>query len=167
MRALTLYRPWGASMLFGPDGGPGPKPIENRTWPPSARMLGQVIALHHGQRYDDEGAAFLAARGWNPDRYPQSRWTGIIGTARIVGFVDKRPGFATQIVCPASTTAHRSVGIAKTVEASPFFFGPVGWLLEERVGFPRPVECLGHQQLWTVPEDLEEEIERVRREIGR
>ena len=51
IRGLTLWRPWDVAMR---DLG---KPIENRDWPPPESVQGQLIALHSGKTWDDDGAS--------------------------------------------------------------------------------------------------------------
>jgi len=43
---LTIIQPWAAAIALGP------KRIENRTWRPSNRMLGEFIAIHAGKKVD-------------------------------------------------------------------------------------------------------------------
>ena len=155
MKALTLHRPWGASMLWGP------KPIENRSWPPPESVIGEVIALHHGLHYDDDGDAFLAKHGWRAKEHEQSCWLGIIGTARVIGYVDGTgPGlrFVTKTPTLGDDAHARERRVVEIFEAGrEFFFGNFGWVLDERLPFLAAIPCLGHQKLWNV-RDLEEEI---------
>ena len=158
MKALTLHRPWGASMLWGP------KPIENRSWPPPESVIGEVIALHHGLKWDDAGALWLSehtdAMSWTRDREGRHRseWIGIIGTARVLGYVDGTGPKLRFVTKDPLTNPGRVKRVVEIFEsARQFFFGDFGWVLDERVGFTQPIPCLGHQKLWNV-RDLEEEI---------
>ena len=42
---------------------------------------------------------------------------------------------------------------------SPWFVGPVGWVLRERTWLPTPVPCKGAQGLWTLPPDVQRGVD--------
>src|SRR5690554_1369660 len=97
MKALTIKAPWAQAIVYGT------KRIENRTWKPHADVIGKRIAIHCGRsRALTENYSGLAARNqllmaWNGPIVPR-RGTittdlgHIIGTARVVGWVDGRVG---------------------------------------------------------------------------
>ena len=119
MKALTLMQPW-ATLIIN-----GPKRIENRTWRPPHDLIGQVIAIHAGKRYDK--ARWLEVRPLADDGHrPETPFLGaILGTARISGVL--------------------------VASSNPWFTGPFGWQLEDIMTLDLPVLCKGAQGLWRVP----------------
>lgn len=104
------------------------KEIENRTWAPPAAMVGRFIAIHAGKTVADDAGRFIR-EVTGIRTAPRNMAMGIIGIARIVEVVMESP--------------------------SPWFVGPVGWRLDQRIALPSPVPCKGAQGLWTVPPDIE------------
>lgn len=126
MLALTIWRPWPWAIFDLP--AEVAKDIENRTWEPPASVIGRFIAIHAGKTEDDENAN-LMIREISGKFPPADSQQGVIGIARIVEVVRESP--------------------------SPWFVGPVGWRLADRMKFIDPVPCRGMQKLWTVPGDIE------------
>jgi hypothetical protein len=98
MKALSIRQPW-AWLIVNRF-----KPVENRTWPTSAR--GDVL-IHAGQVFDVEGlasvlAAFPELKPHLPVQYDLG---GIVGRARVTDCVTQHP--------------------------SPWFVGPYGFVLED------------------------------------
>lgn len=80
IKALTLIRPWGHAIIYGP------KKIENRSWKPPKTIRGKFIYIHSGQKYDKTAVNFMKRRGYNPPD-EKSCPTGIIGLVEITGYV--------------------------------------------------------------------------------
>ena len=141
MRALTLWRPWTWAVCHAG------KRIENRPWRPWLSVMGQEIALHAGKTYDRAGRAFIVGRGYNP---PASLGCpeGIVAVARVRAVFDRTDD--------AGTLARRGLPDAQ----HQWFFGPFGWLLDDVRVLARPIQCRGAQGLWTMPPDVEAEINR-------
>lgn len=100
------------------------KDIENRMWAPPAHMIGRRIAIHAGKKLDDAGEEFISNRLsliYPPNK---SRATGIIGVATIARIV--------------------------TESTSPWFVGPVGWVLEDHIELPEAILVNGAQGLWNL-----------------
>lgn len=137
MYSLTVKQPWATAIArFGKD-------VENRTRRPPAHLIGQRIAIHAGQALDPwrafqcDGARVSAheahlqlwAAGWgathgDSDVPDAGR---IVATARLVGWLGETsqgavPGFES-FVATADTR-------------SPWFTGPVGWVLADVVALP-------------------------------
>ena len=55
MYAINLHRPWATLVALGI------KNVETRSWPAPARLIGQTIAIHAGNR------AFPSSRSCRPD----------------------------------------------------------------------------------------------------
>ena len=64
MKAITLWRPWATMIALGR------KPIEYRTHDRFAWLVGHQIAIHAGQRYDQDGFDYLMESGYE-DLRPQ------------------------------------------------------------------------------------------------
>lgn len=147
MLALTLWRPWDTAILrLG-------KPVENRDWPPPAKLVGKRFALHSGKKFDMDGAAtiFLLAHkdGFSHevirDRIARSEALDsvILGTVKLVRVISK---------------AQPQLGERDPLADSEWFFGDFGWVVEEPFALPRPVPCKGMQGLWTMPPDVEAQV---------
>lgn len=126
---LTLQQPWATAVC---DLG---KRVENRSWCPPAHMMGEVIAIHAGKTFHEDGADWLAARMGRMVRRATVPLGAIVALARIKEVVTERP-------------------------EDPWFVGPFGWVLEDVVALP-PLTCPGRRQLWRVPADVRVEIERL------
>lgn len=163
--ALSLWRPWDEAVLLHT------KACENRGWVPPARMLGQYIALQAAQKYHVQGMeqieAVLRRPGVRADHFNlMSRWHSndsragrIVGVARLVGWLDKRP------LDPAYFNALRDNVVAMPeyrpqvdgLDRDPWWMGPVGWLLVERTPI-EPVLCTGRQGLWRLDAPTEDRV---------
>jgi hypothetical protein len=117
-RALTLWRPWDQAILFGG------KDLENRDWAPWDSIIGKLIAIHAGKKFDHEGAEWMLEKGLYWPATPELCPTGIVGVARVTGAVVK--------------------------SESPWFVGKYGWVLEDVRAFQKPIACPGAQGLWKV-----------------
>lgn len=127
MKALTLWRPWPWAILHGG------KRIENRSWAPPASIVGQVIALHAGKRWDDDGALTIALRSRCMPDDEADHPLGIVGVARVSGFV--------------------------TQSDDPWFVGPCGWTLDSVVALPQPIPVQGAQGLWWLSPEIAAVVE--------
>ena len=135
MKALTLWRPWPWSILYGT------KRIENRRWVPPPSIFARMIALHAGLTWDYDGA--LAIRELCPDLPGSSddHPLGIVGVARVIGVVD--------------SDHHPNLPFGQ----SDWFSGPFAWVLSDVVALPRAIPCKGMQGLWSLPKDVETEVQ--------
>lgn len=143
MRALTLWRPWSDAIVHGP------KRVENRSWAPP--MLGELIAIHAGKKY--------GLGDWKlPDSYvaptKANSPTGIVGVARVVGYLDLRKPGRRRFEASVS----RNLVRLSHLDEDPWWLGPVGWLLEDVVSLPEPIEHPGSLGLWRVPFEVVERI---------
>jgi len=119
MLALTLIQPWAWAICHAG------KRIENRDWPPPARIIGQRIAIHAGKKRDD--AALILSQGIRPPGELPSM--AVVATARVTGVVEKSD--------------------------DRWFVGDYGWLLDEVRVLEVPVQCKGALGLWRLPPDAE------------
>ena len=132
MRALTLKHPWPYAICrLG-------KRIENRTWPPSPKLLavGDWLAIHGGAV--PKGAAIEEAIR----DVMRLEETGRAGRFLPIG----------EVVMPGIVAVCRFGGTVRESD-DPWFNGPIGWLLHELVVLPEAVPCKGAQGLWELPPD--------------
>lgn len=105
------------------------KDVENRTWRPPVSMIGQYLAIHAGQTYDKAGAR------WIEQKFglviPETQGGVIVGVVKLADVV--------------------------TESTSPWFVGPFGWVLAEKVAI-EPVPCSGKLGLWALPDDVLEQV---------
>jgi len=134
MLALTLWRPWPWSILYGS------KRIENRPWFRTS-LVDKRIALHAGLKYDYDGA--VAIRSIHPEMPGSSddHPLGIVGVARVVGVVDR--------------IDHPNLPFGQ----SDWYSGPFAWVLSDIVALPRAIPCKGMQGLWALPPDVEAHVQ--------
>jgi hypothetical protein len=147
--ALTFWRPWPHAILY--EG----KTCENRSRPPPRALLGKRIALHSGKRY--------GLSSWpSPAPVPTDAQSpmGIVGTARIGGWLDLRDGQRRATLEPLADSLSKieKAACLATVfrldEQSAWWAGPVGILLLDPRPLPTPIACKGAQGYWRVPPAL-------------
>lgn len=167
MLALTLHQPV-ASMM----GAPPFKDVENRTWEPPMGVLGTRIAIHAGSAWSEKYAVWISQRWQAMGREPRDpEYTDrlfaaargvrgcVVSTAVVGACWNARTLSARQWV--SITDENRADGVPSAhhvIEASPWFLGPVGWLLWDFRHLRTPVDCKGHQKLWRLPPDVEARV---------
>ena len=144
--ALTEHRPWDWAIARGL------KPIENRSWPPWPRLIGQLIAIHSGCTWDKGGAFEVSERVYpvdmpGPDAWPSGR---IVAVARLVDGI--RPG----------EDERRRALAAYGAQAMDWYIGQYGWVLAAHDNpkapvrpLPKPVLAIGKQGLWRLTDEQE------------
>jgi len=115
--AITLWRPWPDAIIHAD------KRIENWTFKPWRKIIGEPIAIHAGQKYDNGGADWMIEEGLY---VPKSKAECIAG----------------------HVVAVATVGEPVTRSRSPWFAGPYGWPLSNVRALAKPVRCTGHQGIW-------------------
>lgn len=142
LKALTILHPWPYAITqLG-------KRIENRTWAPSCLKKGDRFALH--------GAV------------PPTEKKADAAQATAVSLIHHQPGgpaseidnnlypfwwFQDYVVKPhLGIFALAKYGGTVREHVSPWFHGPVGWLLDEIVVLKEPIAVPGAQGLWDVPD---------------
>ena len=126
LRALTVRQPW-ATAIRDLD-----KRFENRTWRPPDAALGQVIAVHAGRSFEEEGADWIAAR------------FGVMLTAKTV------PLGAIIALARLQQIVKKSDDL--------WFRGPYGWELSDVLPL-EPILCKGKLGLWPVPAELHRQVQ--------
>lgn len=159
MRALTLHRPWSYVILRCG------KRVENRTWLPHKVVIGQRIALHAGKGWDARAEEYIRRDSDRAMRWPALvEAEGIVGTAVVLGWVNGAVAWVLGTEEPwhqNSARSHRfgpetlSEETALEAISSPYYFGPIGWVLDDVQELPVPIPHSGfHRGLWEVPEEL-------------
>lgn len=157
MKALTLWRPWPYAIFHLPTHVA--KRVENRTWKPPERIIGQRIAVHAGATYDRDGAdtigerlaslGLLAELKKTPGHDERVKAEGLIGTAVLCGVAAEHGLSAITLV----VGRWPSGPFLECVQE--WWGGPYGWLIDDVQALPEPIPCKGRQGLWDVPVDME------------
>ena len=142
MKALSLSQPWCWS-LFDPIAN---KDVENRSWPPPIKMIGETIAIHAAKSFDEK-----PIYGPNKDMTP-------IGYLLSLGIEVPARFEHSVIVGIANIDRVVTDGASLPPMTRRYFFGPYGWLIPLRRKLVTPIQCSGKQGLWTVPEDKVREL---------
>jgi len=126
MKALSIKQPW-LWAITDLD-----KRIENRSWNPPEWIIGKTIALHASKRDDIEGGLFInnISGKLPPHNLPRG---AIVATCRIVGWIDMR---------------NKGSCIGGSLLDDPWFFGPIGWILDDIYKLYKPIPCNGALGLW-------------------
>lgn len=144
--ALTLHAPWAYAVT---DLG---KRVENRTWRPPARLIGQRLAIHAGMANAwpawlavDRAFCFATSDDLAIARDEATRGA-VVAVVTVAGWADSRDGSAYEAA------------------RSPWWIGPIGWLLTDVVTLPDPVPAKGRQGLWRLDAATDA---AVREQLGR
>jgi hypothetical protein len=132
LKALTLIRPWAWAICHAG------KRVENRSWHPPLKVIGQRIAIHAGKKYDRSDAEWIQATFNVKVPVESLQPTGIVATALLSEVVMDRD---------KPWTEHRR-----------WYFGPYGWVLDDVQVLPKPVPLRGAQGLWDVPADIAQRL---------
>lgn len=116
MYALTVKQPFASAIIAGA------KSLENRSWRPPARILGERIAIHAGSARHPLWRSVLPL--WDGEQ----PFGALLGTVRVVGVVDHSD--------------------------SPWWIGPLAWVLEDPIALASPIVMPGRLGLWRVPDTL-------------
>lgn len=144
MKALSIKQPW-LYAITDLD-----KTIENRTWKPPTWLLGNRIALHASKKYDGFGRMEIKRiSGIIPLAKTEVPCGCIVATAKIVGWL-KEDGFGN---VPTPCYGH--------LLNDKWFFGPIGWILEDVRKLKKPIPYQGMLGLWDVPQEISQALIEV------
>ena len=130
MQAITLLQPWAWAIAHAG------KRIENRTWKPPAKLVGQRIAIHAGKRVDHSALPFLDELGlFQNSKLPTLVVGAVEAVATLRGWV---------------------AGVADDHPQRVWAQGPFCWVFDDVVALPHPVPCSGSQRIWTLPIHVDE-----------
>lgn len=139
MKALTIRQHWAWAIVHGS------KRVENRTWRPSPKMIGQRFAIHAAVRFDSPAAFDDVSEiiYGEPGRRSLDMQTSgaIIGTARLVHVVNE---FDMDL---GEWFGKRTQGAYCDIE---WFCGPIGFILDDIVEC-KPFPCRGALGFWDAP----------------
>ncbi len=150
IRGLSLTRPWPFAFKHG-------KRVENRSWRPGGNLIGCYIALHAAQSFSEDDREFISVvTGLDVPKKADCPHSQIFAIARWNGV----------IILPDPKTSEENLfptGVKLGEDQQQWFFGPYGWMLEDYVELPTPVECVGARSLWNLkPEVLSAVREQYR-----
>jgi hypothetical protein len=131
MFALSIQQPWAWCITHDT------KRVENRTWRPGHRHVGQRFAIHASKKLDEESVRHLLADGVELPLRGQYELGAIVGVATLVRLV---------------TSA-----AALPEDQYDWWVGPVGLVLADVVpvdGIP----CNGALGFWPLPADVEQRL---------
>jgi hypothetical protein len=148
LRAITLHQPWAWAVLVLS------KRVENRTWKPSRRQLVPMdpLVIHAGMTVDRKGLSWLKM-AQAERRLPEADWDVHIPSAD--DFYRENMGRLTDRGAVVGVVSYRGV-----IQSSrdPYFVGPFGWLLEDRIPLCSTVPARGAQGLWKLSVALERNV---------
>jgi hypothetical protein len=131
MKALSFSRPW-HNLIVWPPCAIAPKDVENRTWPTQYRGR---IYVHRAKSWDQDG--FLWLRDQQTELGISS--TSIAALSR--GRVEHPEG---------AIVGEVDIVDCVTKSASPWFFGPYGFVLANPVAYDKPIPYRGMPGLFDV-----------------
>ena len=130
MDVITIHQPWPHAIIYLG------KPVENRTWRPYERLIGNRIAIHASST-DEPMSSYLAVAEISGGQMPL-RGTlplgQIVATALVAGWVH--------------TSGRASDPSLLPYLGSKWFFGPYGWVLLQVERLERPIRTRGYQRVW-------------------
>ncbi len=162
--ALSLLQPWLWCMTTGwvVNGQKILKCVENRSWAPPRWVIGKRIALHASKGVDtkDTWPSIKELSGGHeaPSANDPALNRGcIVATAVVHGFLIKNQMDLLGVVQgpngdPVPITGNTPY-TARARMTSPWFFGPVGWILTDFRDL-KPVPVKGALGLWKIPETV-------------
>ena len=158
MLALTLWPEWAWAIAhFGKD-------IENRTWPPPARILGKRLAVHAGKHIGGKPGDNALLEGLTKLREMAECVADERGDRRRAGGLPMYSDLLPQITTSAIVAVVKVTGDIRGTEAGWYNGLPnYGWKLTDLITLPKPVPCKGAQGLWELPPDV---LAKVREQLG-
>ncbi len=152
--ALTLWQPWAWAIAHAG------KTVENRTWQPPRSVIGSHLAIHAGKTLDRDAIEDLELDGHAVP--PLLERGAIVAVARVVGWVRCEALLHRTAESFAGVTRAR----AELAVQSPWWAGPVGWVLDDVVAIA-PIAIGGAQGLWPVPGTVADAVRDRWREARR
>lgn len=139
MRALTLWQPWAHAICYLG------KRIENRSWHPPGRQIGQDLAIHAGKRLDRDAVDEIEYYFADMQDSPPMVFGAVVAVARLRGF---------------ARTAEEIRRHGVDVDGRAWWSGPghVAWILDDIRVLDRPIQCRGRQGLWTLDEKIASQV---------
>lgn len=157
--ALTLWPEWTWAVAhFGKD-------IENRSWAPPARIIGQWLAIHAGAHIGGRKGDAACLEGLTDLREMAECVEDERGGTREGGGL---PLYSELIPMIATSAIVAVVKVTGAVRGDPvgWYCGlpDYGWKLNSLITLPEPVKCKGAQGLWPLPPDA---LAQVREQVQR
>ena len=155
MHAITIKQPWAYAIChLG-------KRIENRTWKPSEKLIGQRVAIHAGSTTDYDAFAWMGERGLTRDvthdALPACQALGaVVATALLVGYAEETKSGRPVVM----GGAHRIAEAFTHEQIRLWWMGPIGHVLADLRVLATPIPCKGQLGYWRLPADVEAEVLR-------
>jgi pimeloyl-ACP methyl ester carboxylesterase len=162
MKALTLTQPWATLVAIGA------KQIETRSWHTSYRGL---VAIHAAKGFPKSARALCVddpfrtalerggvefkgqpVRHWYHSPYPY-RMVSELPLGAIVAVATLADVFRTDVYCVPGERRQQEHAFGD------FTPGRYAWLLDDVRRLTAPIQCKGALGLWTVPADIESQIQ--------
>lgn len=106
--------------------------------------MGQRLAIHAGKKFDPGAVAYIRALGFDCPEDEAEHPQGIIGTVRLLGTVElAEPSMKQEMIY------------------SPWFEGPVGWMIAEPQKLETPFAVKGKQRVWTLPKEVSDVLDVI------
>lgn len=157
MHALSIKQPWAYCITDLS------KRVENRTWRPPMKFIGERIAIHASKKHEMDDWIEAMERGLPyaefDDLFESVPTGAIVGTARLIGVVDDRKP-ARHFIAPGGVVLD-SGDYEYDLELDPWWIGPVGWIFDDVVKLNTPIQISGKLGLWGVPDGY---VEWIRKE---
>lgn len=135
MKALTLHQPWAAAIAHSC------KRIENRSWKPPAKIIGERIAIHAG------------AKEISNRVYMEMRQNSLFRDILI--HVDVRSHIVCTAVVKGICASEADLRLLTYTEHEQWYSrGSYGWILGDVRTLRDPIPCSGFQGLWEVPAEI-------------
>ena len=152
---LTIRDPGARAIIWGP------KRVENRTWQPPEKVIGERLAIGMSKTIDEETNEALRDRiSDQTKKHDVAAMTAyrhhpghIIGSVRVVGFLDERvdePVARHQEEGPQECS---SMWPSEVVDNN-WYVGPVGWILFDPRPLDDPVPVRGMPGVWNVERQI-------------
>jgi hypothetical protein len=142
-KALTLWRPWDLAIVFHG------KNVENRKW---ATNYTGPLAIHSGQRWDNDGYLFCADRVGTTEAKIQLATDAhkghIIGVCELYA-CHKYLNYKQSPQAIRRQAVKDNNPFADYLFHNPWAFGPYCWLLR-KIQAIEPIPMRGRQRLWNV-----------------
>jgi hypothetical protein len=173
---LTICDPWAQAIIWGP------KRVENRTWCPPEKVIGERLAIGVSQTVDENAALSLRDRvsggfglfdriDWSshhdwiceqanehdvPATIGYRHHPGhIIGSVKVVGFLDERGDDPVAVHEEDSPQGCASMWPSEVSDDN-WYVGPVGWALFDPEPLDEPAPVRGRPGVWHVGDQIRE-----------
>lgn len=153
LRALTVHRQHAYRIVLGR------KRIENRTWKPTAALIGHRFAVHAGLELNtfDLQIEGILSDDCDAAEIAETVPPGIVGTVFLDGWAIRAPG--GQVVSCFDDRSDLSPlrnRVRAAISDPEYVDGQYAWVLSGPCMLPAAIPTRGYQGLWAVPRAIVE-----------